>query len=69
MHVPPEASTPIVPIEYAGKWIAWNADKTKIVASGVTLLEAIQAAQSTGESQPIFAKAPRADVRFIGGGR
>ncbi|MDZ4659587.1 MAG: DUF5678 domain-containing protein [Bythopirellula sp.] len=60
---------PLVPREYAGRWIAWNHEQTKIVASGRTLDEARQAAESAGEVDPIMAKAPRADVRFLGGVR
>lgn len=69
MDVQPEMQIPVVPIEYAGKWIAWDSHRTKIVASGLTLVEAKDAANTSGESQPILAKAPRADVRVIGGKR
>jgi hypothetical protein len=66
MPTEPTKSPPIVPIEYAGLWIAWNRDHTHIVASGRTLEEAIQAATATGEPEPSFAKAPKADIRFVG---
>jgi hypothetical protein len=39
------------------------------VGSGRTLEDARRAAEATGESAPILAKAPRADVRFLGGVR
>jgi hypothetical protein len=55
-----------VPIGYAGQWIAWNPEGTRIVANGRTLQEAAQAAAAAGESQPVFAKVPKADVRFAG---
>jgi hypothetical protein len=58
--------SPIVPIEYAGQWIAWNAAGTQIVASGRTVQEVVQAAAAAGETQPVFAKVPKADVRFVG---
>src|SRR5260370_41643486 len=61
-----QSKHPIVPIEYAGKWIAWNQEGTRIVASGQTLQEAIEAAAKAGESDPILGKAPKADVRFVG---
>jgi hypothetical protein len=67
MSVPKEP--PIVPIEYAGKWIAWDFQRTKIIASGRTIGETVRAAEATGEKRPIFAKAPDARVRFIGGHR
>jgi hypothetical protein len=60
---------PIVPKKYAGQWIAWNRAQTIIVASGRTLDEARRAAEAAGEQNPIFAKAPRANVRFLGGVR
>jgi hypothetical protein len=60
---------PTVPREFAGRWIAWNSDRTKIVSSGQTLEEARQLAVSSGEFNPILAKAPRADIRFLGGVR
>lgn len=60
---------PLVPREYAGRWIAWNHDRTEIVASAITLDEVRRAAESAGESEPILAKAPRSNVRFLGGVR
>jgi hypothetical protein len=60
---------PIVPIEYAGKWIAWDFAETKIIASGRSYEETLKAAEATGEKRPILAKAPDARVRFIGGHR
>jgi hypothetical protein len=65
MSVPQEP--PIVPIEYAGKWIAWDYEQTRIIASGCTYAETIRAAQATGEKRPILEKAPDVRVRFIGG--
>lgn len=57
---------PAVPLEYAGKWVAWNTDQTRIVASGDSLPEVRQAVLEAGEREPVFAKAPRANVRFVG---
>lgn len=58
--------TRVVPLEYAGKWIAWNRDHTLIIASGRTFEDAREAAAAVGEIDPIFAKAPKAGVRFVG---
>jgi hypothetical protein len=55
----PEAR--IVPLAYAGQWIAWNRQGTRVVASAGTLEEAKQAANSAGEMEPVFAKVPKAD--------
>jgi hypothetical protein len=56
---------PTVPKEYAGKWIVWDFDRTKIIASGNTLKEAEQAAAKTCEERPVFSKVPKG--RLIGG--
>ena len=64
-----ERTLPTVPRDLAGRWIAWNSTRTEIVASGLTIAEANQAALQKGESTPILAKAPRVDVRFLGGVR
>jgi hypothetical protein len=58
---------PPVPRKYAGQWIAWNRAQTAVVASGRTFDEARRAAEAAGEPNPILAKAPRANVRFLGG--
>ena len=57
--------SPIVPLEYAGKWIAWNHEHTRIIASGGTVEDVVKAAAAAGETDPIFDKVPRADVRFV----
>jgi hypothetical protein len=57
---------PIVPIKYAGQWIAWNGQQTRIIASGSTWQEARQAAIAAGEPDPVLDKVPRARVRFVG---
>jgi hypothetical protein len=69
VHMAPESTTAelqVVPIEYAGQWIAWNDQGTRIVASGHTLPEAVQAATAAGAAHPVFAKVPKSDVRFAG---
>jgi hypothetical protein len=57
---------PTVPIEYAGKWIAWNHDRTRIIASVRGPKVVLEAAKELGESSPILDKVPRADRRLIG---
>jgi hypothetical protein len=58
---------PIVPIEYAGLWIAWNHDSTRIVASGCTVEEALRAAVAVGEKEPFLEKIPKSNVHSVGG--
>ena len=57
---------PTVPIEYAGKWIAWDHAMTHIIASGTTPAAVLEAAKKTGEPNPILGKSPPANVRMIG---
>jgi hypothetical protein len=64
-----EHPTRVVPKEYGGRWIAWNFEGTKILASEATMAEAKRAAEATGEARPVLAKVPRANVRQLGGKR
>jgi hypothetical protein len=57
---------PTVPKEYAGKWIAWDHSRTRIVASGTNPADVLQAAKNAGEPNPILGKSPPANVRMIG---
>jgi hypothetical protein len=55
-----------VPVEYAGKWLAWDHEETCILAAEHTFAEAKAAAEAAGEKRPVMVKAPLADVRFVG---
>jgi hypothetical protein len=55
-----------VPREFAGKWIAWDHAMTRIIASGESLSEVMQAAEQVGENDPVLDKVPRADAHLIG---
>ncbi|WP_442481445.1 hypothetical protein [Aeoliella sp. SH292] len=59
-------SDDVVAIEYAGKWLAWDFEETRILASAESYEDAKAAALSTGESRPVLVRAPDADKRFIG---
>lgn len=59
---------PIVPRRYAGQWIAWDREHSRIVASGRTFAEAQRAAAAAGEADVVLAKVPKAAIRFVGGG-
>ena len=61
-----ENSPPIVPKKYAGKWIAWNADRSKILGSGRTLAEVKQTITTKDDQEAVFAKAPQDSIRFVG---
>lgn len=57
----------VVPLEYGGKWIAWSADRLRIIAQGDTLDQCEEAANKAGESDPCFEKVPAPHIRLIGG--
>lgn len=43
---------------YAGKWIAWNRDQTRIVATGETFAAVKTAAAKKGEQSVLVAEVP-----------
>ena len=66
MVQPRQQHPPTVPKHYAGQWIAWDRRQTKIVASGRSFTEARERALAAGEPDPVLAKVPKANVRFVG---
>jgi hypothetical protein len=58
-----------VPVKYAGKWLAWDPEETRILAAERTFAEAKAAAEAVGEKRSVMVKAPLADVRFVVGGK
>jgi hypothetical protein len=64
-----KTSSPVVPREYGGKWIAWNREGTRILAAADDLKTAEDAARKTGEQHPRLERVPRSDARVIGGAR
>ena len=56
----------VVPLELGGKWIAWDDEGVKIVASGDTVEEAKALATAAGVVTPILEKAPPANSGFVG---
>ncbi len=61
-----EAKESAVPIKYSGKWVAWNKDRTKIVAAADSFKEIFAIASQQQIDDPVFEKVPRADTVFIG---
>ncbi len=55
-----------VPVELAGNWVAWNAERARVVAHAETLQQLWQAVREEMFDDPVFEKVPRADVRFVG---
>ena len=62
-------TNPIIPREYAGKWIAWNRTLEKIIASGDSREAVEREAKATGEEKPILRRVPKGDALHIGGFR
>ena len=48
-----------VPRKYLGKWIAWDNEATKIIASGETFAAVRKAATKTAERDPLLENIPR----------
>jgi hypothetical protein len=57
---------PVVPLDLCGKWIAWNAEHTEIVASENSIEQLWQVVHDLKIHDPVFEKVPRADIRFVG---
>lgn len=60
--------TKSVPVEFAGKWVAWNADHSQIVADSDSLNELWRIVHDREILDPVFEKVFRSDVRFVGMG-
>lgn len=55
---------PPIPLEYQGKWLAWNEECTEIVAHGRSFNEVHDEAVRRGCARPVLHKIPRGP--FIG---
>lgn len=54
------------PVEYAGQWVAWNEDRTEIVAHGVEMAGVHAAAVAAGHPGAILQRVRRLGEIFIG---
>jgi hypothetical protein len=59
----PDWSMP-VPKEFAGEWLAWNEDRTKILSHGEDLIAVREEAIALGCVRPVLQKVPHAP--FVG---
>lgn len=57
---------PAIPVEFSGKWIAWNSDHSRIVAQADDLQTLWQFVRESNIEDPVFERVPLADVRFVG---
>jgi hypothetical protein len=56
---------PLIPIQYAGEWIAWDSARRQIVAHGLSMSGVRRDAIAGGHADPILQKVPRGP--FVGG--
>ena len=56
---------PIVPVQYAGKWIAWTGDGMRIAGVGDTPEEAEAAAKAANVTQVIHEWVPPANEQIL----
>ena len=54
-----------VPAEFGGQWVAWNEDRTEILAHGANMSEVREEAVSRGYARPVLQKIPHGP--FVGG--
>ena len=52
--------------KYKGKWVALQADRKTVVASGKNVADVLRLAQDKGVKMPIITRMPRLPMRFIG---
>lgn len=50
--------------KYGGKWIAWDHNNRKVVASGRTYLSAHTKAIKAGEENPVLQKVPKGFIIY-----
>jgi hypothetical protein len=55
-----------VPVEYSGKWVAWNSDHSQIVDHSDSIQDLWQIVLDCAVVEPVFEKVPRSDAQFIG---
>ncbi|MEK6261298.1 MAG: hypothetical protein AABP62_22080 [Planctomycetota bacterium] len=54
------------PAEYAGQWVAWNQDRTEIIAHGSDVARVRAAAVAAGQPDALLEKVNRPDHIFVG---
>lgn len=58
--------TDAVPIEYSGKWVAWDSQLKQVVATAESMEALWQLVNDKKIEKPVFEKVPNAYVRFVG---
>ena len=57
---------PPAPIEFAGQWVAWNKQRTEIIAHGRRMADVHAAAIAAGHSDAILQRVRYPSIAFIG---
>ena len=60
------AYPPPAPVEFAGQWIAWNRERTQIVAHGRDMASVHATAVAKGHPDAILQRVRRPELGFIG---
>lgn len=61
-----DAATPLpAPIEFAGQWIAWNRERTRIVSHGRDMASVHAAALAAGHPQAILQRVRRPELGCV----
>ncbi len=63
---PASGHPPPAPVEYAGQWVAWNKQRTEIVAHGKHVAEVHDAAIAAGHPDAILQRVRQLGECFIG---
>ena len=63
----PDSAHPIpAPVEFARQWVAWNKDRTRIIAHGPQMAAVHEAAIAAGHPHAVLQRVRRPDLGFIG---
>ena len=54
------------PVQFAGQWIAWNAQRTEVIAHGTDVAAVRAAAVAIGQPDALLQKVARPDRAFVG---
>jgi hypothetical protein len=54
------------PVEYAGQWVAWNKQRTEIIAHGTEMAAVRAVAIAAGHTDSILQRVRQPNVSFIG---
>lgn len=57
---------PAPPVEYAGQWVAWNKERTEIIAHGKGIVNVYEAAVAAGYPDALLQKVRVPGVAYIG---